>query len=673
MKKKPMSLKKKVTFTQTGLAIILLCILSIFIYNKAYDNYVSAVQSEMKNLSEVYSGKISHIFKGVADNLNGLSASFTILKKDGANRKIISDTLKAILENNHEYLKIWTCWEPNAFDNKDTEYIGSKFHDNTGRVVYSWSKAGGIHGKALVGYKSPNSKYAIARDTGKIYTTDVHNVNEAGTTYNIVSFAKPILSNGRVIGVVGIDLDLNKIHEITHSIKPYNAGYAFLMSNNGTIISHKKESNIGKNIASVHKEVKDELETKIPKGESFVYKRYSSSLKSDSVYFHVPVSLVTKNNPWSLGISVPTKVTRASLYKMRNYMILLVIVFAIIIALVTYFMINKAFGPIIKLKDMMQDAAQGEADLTKRMEIATLDEIGETAQWFNIFIERMQKLINNVKQNSQSVSSAALEISSSTEELSATVEEQSVQAQSVSTSLNELSTTSNEIASSMEKTREVTDESSQLTNEGSKIIENSIDSLKEIEKQSKNLNVLVEDLGESSKKIGNIVQVINDVADQTNLLALNAAIEAARAGEQGRGFAVVADEVRKLAERTAKATDEIVLIIKDLQDKSNKASQAMTETVNEVIQGREHGENSLEILGKIVNSGSEVKHAADSIAAAVEQENATIGEISNNLQEMVAGSQESASAVQEVASTADNLAREADNLKTLVDQFITEK
>ncbi len=331
--------------------------------------------------------------------------------------------------------------------------------------------------------------------------------------------------------------------------------------------------------------------------------------------------------------------------------------------------------PVIRASGMIiertESLSEGAADLTRRIDFSSGDEYGKIAASINKFIERMEKIIIKVKANSQAVSSAALQISSSAEELAATVEEQSHQAQSVSTSISELSSTSADIAVSMEQSRGITEESSNMTEDGSKIIEKAIDSLKQIEGQTGNLGTIVEDLGTSSNQIGAIVEVINDVADQTNLLALNAAIEAARAGEHGRGFAVVADEVRKLAERTGKATDEIVAIIASLQKKSEAASEAMSQTAEDVIKGREHGESSLEILGKIVESGSEVQRAAESVAAAIEEENATIAEISDSLREMATGTEESATAVQEVSTTADDLAKEAENLQELVNQFVT--
>ncbi len=203
------------------------------------------------------------------------------------------------------------------------------------------------------------------------------------------------------------------------------------------------------------------------------------------------------------------------------------------------------------------------------------------------------------------------------------------------------------------------------------MIKKSIDALKTISNQTDNLSVIINNLGDSTLKIGNIISVINDVADQTNLLALNAAIEAARAGDAGRGFAVVADEVRKLAERTAKATKEIEEIITQLQKEARSAESAMGDASKEVQNGTRLGEESLQILEQIVVSSDNILNAAIAVATAVTEENATIDEVNTNIHGIAVASEESAKAVQEVADTAEDLAKQSDSLKLMVDQFIT--
>ncbi len=374
---------------------------------------------------------------------------------------------------------------------------------------------------------------------------------------------------------------------------------------------------------------------------------------------------------WSIHSYVDYDEALASASALRNMLLLMLVILTIIVAIFGYFLARTISRPILNMVDRTKALAEGQADLTRRLIIEKQDELGELSGHFNRFIERIQDLVKKVKSSAESVSSASLQISTSSEELAATIEEQSTQSQSVSTSVTELTATSDDISKSMESARVLVQESSTLTKDGGKIIQKAIDSLKSIESQTGNLGRIIGNLGNSTKKIGNIIGVINDVADQTNLLALNAAIEAARAGDAGRGFAVVADEVRKLAERTAKATKEIEEIITQLQQEAGNAQGAMGDASKEVEKGTQLGEESLRILEKIVVSSDKILNSAIGVASAVTQENATIEEVSNNIQGIAAASEESSNAVQEVASTAEDLSKQAESLKELVSQFIT--
>lgn len=374
---------------------------------------------------------------------------------------------------------------------------------------------------------------------------------------------------------------------------------------------------------------------------------------------------------WALIAEIDDHEALGPARKLRTILVIMLIVLGIIVGVVGYLLARSISKPIDTMVERSKDLAEGKADLTKRIEIDSQDELGDLGGHFNRFIERIQDLIKKVKNNADSVSSASLEISTSSEQLAATVEEQSTQSQSVSTAVTQLTATSDDISKSIESTRSAAEESATMTKDGGKVIQKAIDSLKSIEDQTANLGRIIDGLGNSTQKIGNIISVINDVADQTNLLALNAAIEAARAGDAGRGFAVVADEVRKLAERTAKATKEIEEIITQLQQEAGNAGKAMDDATQEVQNGTRLGEESLQILDKIVIASDNIFNAAIAVASAVTQENATIEEVGNNVQGIAAASEQSANAVQEVASTAEDLSRQAEALKEMVDQFIT--
>ncbi len=674
MNKKAGSLKKKIVTSMGGLVFIIIFIMTLIIYNKSTDITRKISLQDAENLARSSGKQVESIFNDAFDKSESMVAAIRALREHNPDRKYINLINRNILEKNPTYLGCWSTWATDAFDGKDKEFIGAKDAFTTGRYATYWVRdAGGVR-QEPTNHREDETEayYTVPERTKKPYATDPYFYKVAGQDVYMVTISVPILANGKFLGVAGCDFKMDQMKANIDRIKPYDVGYAFLCSNTSVIVAHPKKEFIGKKLSDISAEIGNMAKDKIARGETFSYEKTAEGNGSASRFIHVPVNFGNTGEPWSLAIVVPEDKLMEGPRTLRNYSVIIGLLGIVVVILSTIFLINKAFNPILKMKDMMKEVGEGEADMTRRLEVGLMDEVGETAYWFNVFVERMQNLIKEVKLNAKAVSSASLEISSSTEELSATVEEQSSQAQSVSTALSELSTTSGDIATSMEQSRVITENSSNMTKDGSKVIESAIDSLKQIEVQAGNLSKIVEDLGESTNQIGAIVEVINDVADQTNLLALNAAIEAARAGEHGRGFAVVADEVRKLAERTGKATDEIVSIIGSLQKKSEAASDAMKQTVEEVIKGREHGQQSLDILDKIVDAGTEVQNSSESVAAAIEEENATIEEISGSLQEMAAGTEESATAVQEVSGTADDLAKEAETLRSLVDQFVTD-
>ena len=337
-----------------------------------------------------------------------------------------------------------------------------------------------------------------------------------------------------------------------------------------------------------------------------------------------------------------------------------------------------AFGAYIKtlLQGIHQavirarELAEGEADLTKRLIVGSNDEVGDLASEFNRFLDRIEELVKEIKFTSAKVRERSTTLADN-RKLTATSSQQESQATSVASALEELAATSNDIAKTLESTQGTVTLSVDTTKKGSLSIEASLSSMETIQSQTANLNAILHELGSSIATIGNILSVIHEVSDQTNLLALNAAIEAARAGEAGRGFAVVADEVRKLAERTAGSTKEIGTIIQGLQKSSSKAQQAMEETSRQVEESARLGKESLSTLEAIIKGSEEVLDATTTISSAITQENATIEEVNSNIQGIAQGTSQSVNALKETALVTQELSDLADQMKTLTDRFKT--
>lgn len=297
------------------------------------------------------------------------------------------------------------------------------------------------------------------------------------------------------------------------------------------------------------------------------------------------------------------------------------------------------------------------------------DDIGKLFNGFNSSVLKINEALNQVMETVQATASAAHQISSSAEELAAGSQEQSSQTSEVATAVEQMVATITQTTQHVLQTNQAAKESGDLAKGGQNVIQATINGMKKIEEVVRNSSKTILELGESSGQIGEIIQVINDIADQTNLLALNAAIEAARAGEQGRGFAVVADEVRKLAERTTSATNEIEAMVNKIQKDSQNAVNSIKLGNDEVSRGMGEATKAGESMTKIVHSSNVVVEISTQVAAASEEQSATVEQISRSIEGINSVAHESAVGVQQVASAATDLSQLAENLQSLVSQF----
>jgi methyl-accepting chemotaxis protein len=317
------------------------------------------------------------------------------------------------------------------------------------------------------------------------------------------------------------------------------------------------------------------------------------------------------------------------------------------------------------------DLSQGDCDLTKRLEISGNDELSEANRQFNHFVETLDTLISQTARTAVDVAASAGSIQTYSQNMTNGVENAAAQAASVATAIEEMSATSGDIAQNCSMAAESSQHSNILATEGATVIQATVDGMTRIAERVKRTATVIESLGSRSDQIGAIVGTIEDIADQTNLLALNAAIEAARAGEQGRGFAVVADEVRALAERTTRATREIGEMIKAIQKETKIAVTTMEEGVAEVARGTEEAARSGEALQGILDQIREVTQQINQIATAAEEQTATTSEISSNLLNITDVFTKSTQTAQATSNEAGKLNKLSENLEETVNRFKT--
>jgi len=339
-----------------------------------------------------------------------------------------------------------------------------------------------------------------------------------------------------------------------------------------------------------------------------------------------------------------------------------------IIAFVLGLIISRSISiPINTLAGLARQVAEG--DLRVNFAYRSGDEVGALSEAFRTMTENLRNTISRVSETSSQVASAANQLNSTAEQIATGAEEVAAQSATVATAGEEMSATSGDIAQNCQMAAEGAQRASQAAYSGAEVVAKSVKVMGQIAEKVQESAKTVESLGARSDQIGAIIGTIEDIADQTNLLALNAAIEAARAGEQGRGFAVVADEVRALAERTTRATREIGEMIKAIQNETKGAVAAMEQGVSQVEAGTVEAEKSGQALQEILQQVNDVAMQVNQIATAAEEQTATTSEISSNMHQITEVVQQTSRGAHESATAAMQLNGNAEELQRLVRQF----
>ncbi|WP_041210281.1 methyl-accepting chemotaxis protein [Aeromonas jandaei] len=330
---------------------------------------------------------------------------------------------------------------------------------------------------------------------------------------------------------------------------------------------------------------------------------------------------------------------------------------------------NRVSKPLADAVLALNDIANGEGDLTQRLKVQSKDEIGQLASAFNRFVERIQSVVSQVGETSNHLFSAVDKLHHLSEHYDQQMHGHSRETDQVVTAVTEMSSTAQEVAASASNAASATSDAARESDAARGVVSTAINSINRLVGEVHTASGVIEQLAQETGKIGSVVEVIRGIAEQTNLLALNAAIEAARAGEQGRGFAVVADEVRSLAGRTQQSTKEINEMLQRLQGGVKQAvdvMQASEERSQETVQEASHIASSLDSM---VMAVSTINDMNIQIATAAEEQHAVSEEINKNLVAIQQIVSELTSAAVESNSTTRDLANTGDKLRKLVSQF----
>jgi len=565
-----------------------------------------------------------------------------------ADRKVADETLKRVIAQHPEYLGVATAWEKNAFDGQDLIYknINENSQANEGRYASSaaWNTGNEVWTEHLGSFDRSTDPaeglwYTLPKKTLKPALIEPYTYPVDGKNVMMTTIATPIIKNGNFLGVVSIDMALDNFHTVLSQIHPYGTGFVSLISNGGRYIAAQNAQEKGK---TVNKADADAL-TSLATTSFYRSEDYNPKL---NIYFDrisVPILLSNSSAHWMFTVNSPVKEIEAGVHKLFWI--------GVSLGLLSVLIVSLALG--ITLNRMVIAPVGGEPRIAAAIALAISK--GDLSLIINTRKSRsdsilgamhtmqasLHKVVQEVRQGADSISQASNEINSGNDDLASRTEEQAASIEQTAATLEQLTST---VANTADNTMSVQNyiKHTQLLMVDNGNVMNTV-------------SARMKDIYNSSKKMSQIIEVIDGIAFQTNILALNAAVEAARAGESGRGFAVVAGEVRSLAQRSATAAQEIRTLIDD--------------SVTKIAGGSKLVEKADEGMGAIILNVQHVAQLVNEITAASQEQSNGIKQINIAMSQIDSTTQQNAALVEESAAASMSLQSQANELQKLVRIF----
>ncbi|MDR2105337.1 MAG: methyl-accepting chemotaxis protein [Deferribacteraceae bacterium] len=665
------SLEKKlffVTIVPLIVGFVLILVVDQLIKNLVKTNAMSILSAEV----ELKDAELQALFVQNIFETSALSDELVHLMEKGILTREIAAMVTEGYIKRSGFFGGAIVFEPNILG-RDEDFAGAKYHSKDGRFIPYWYLDNGVLKQEILTSFLGEEWYETPKSTKKIVLSEPYWYETGGGRYLMVTVASPIIVSGKVVGVNTYDILLNRFQKFVDQIKPFGTGYAVLISDRGVIIAAQDSSFANQNVSKLPDIPQSALSAALKEAFRGEHSTFLWEDKSGDqvVSIAVPVKVEGVDKVWSLLVTAyyNSAYAEAGLNNLENLFNFILGAIVLCIGGITFF--SRVF--IVRyLKHFMgafKDVTEGEGDLTKTITINSGDEFETLAEQLNTFVIRLSYIIKDIKASADRSTANAEEIGGNLQGLQTSFSQQSTDIASVTVALEEVANSSKGVVETLKNNENVVSNASAQILQGERSLNDLYASMGKINTITASLSKTVSELGEASAQIGDILNAINDIADQTNLLALNAAIEAARAGEAGRGFAVVADEVRKLAERTQKSTQEIKSIITALQTETAKASEEMQVAETSVKESITIAEAARDSFKGVVNVVGTIDSNSKLITLSIEEQAAAISGVNDSAQDIGALLEQCDKTIDVFNKSVEGLTQAAQNTKKLLDRF----
>jgi methyl-accepting chemotaxis protein len=609
-------------------------------------------------------------------------------------RQQILNVLRNAMKQNPKLLGLYIGWEPNGVDRLDSDYATSgelRAFQKDGRFMpWAYRKKDGTitferladleDTKILPSGLRASEYYLCSREAKGACVIDPASWRLEGEMVMLSAFIQPIIIDGAFKGIVGADLSVGFIQEMLTSanLKLFSgAGEMSLISTNGGLVAYTKDASaLGKKASSVLGLNKGASFTDVPINEA----KYIVDRQQGLIKLYMPFGIGDSAARWTLMIQLPLSVVMANLNQLQSDLVaryqadifamaMVGLAIAALGLIIVWFAGHGIARPLKRMVLMLDDIVKGEGDLTKRLMSDRADETGQIASGFNTFLAKLQVIISEVVSSVHKVGASSEQTSAIATRTNQGVHKQMREIELVATAVHEMTATAQDVARNASQAAQAASHADSAAQEGMKVVQNTSQSIIELAQEIGKAVIVVQDLTKDSENISAILITIRSIAEQTNLLALNAAIEAARAGEQGRGFAVVADEVRNLAQKTQLATHEIQTMIQQLQSGTRQVVQVMEGSQVKTDASVDLASKAAQSLETIASAVSVISDMNMQIASAAEEQSAVAEDINRNVINIGQVANEVAGGAEESSRASSELAGLAKQQHALINQF----